>query len=108
MELIQIGQKIKHNGKFFIPIVELCKSQLYRIWGKFPNKDLKIEEILIDKQEDPIGFGVIAYHYDTRIGFTLNLEDNWKEFKLSCGEGTDMMLNQLEMFDKLREWGFKI
>lgn len=109
LDRVLIGKEIEVDGNKFTPIVELCKSQLRRIYGNFED-EFKLDQVLI-KDEDsdsPEEFGVIAYYFDTRVGFTLNLKDDWKEFQLSCGEGSNMMINQLEMFDQLRAWGFSI
>lgn len=106
MELINITKEIEVAGVKFVPIVELCKMQLERIFGKNIEPYFSVQEVLAEENET--AFGLIGKYFDDRVGFTFNNEDNWKEFILSIGEGSSMMVNQLEMFDKLRAWGFLI
>ncbi len=106
MELKKLSEEIEIKGVKITPIVELLKSQLRRIYGQNFESDFKVQEILTEDIDEK--FGVIAYYFDDRIGFTLNLQEGWKEFQLSCGDQSDMMIDQLEMFDQIREWGFLI
>lgn len=107
MNIINIGKETEIGGVKIIPIVELLKSQLHHIYGGSFEEHFKVDEVLIDDETDPQKFGVVGHYFDDRVGFSLHLQENWKEFELSCGDASDMMIDQLEMFDQLREWGFK-
>jgi hypothetical protein len=100
-----IGKEIEIDSKKIIPIVELCKMQLRRIYGNNFEEYFRVDEIPVD---DGDSFGVIGTYISDRIGFTLQLKDGWKEFELTCGDQRSMMIDQLEMFDQLRKWGFEI
>jgi hypothetical protein len=108
MQLNKLAEEIEINGVKITPIVELLKSQLVKIYGKNFESDFEVKEILTDHQDEK--FGVVATYFDDRIGFSFNNQDHWREFELTCGNGnqSEMMINQLEMFDQIREWGFLI
>ena len=105
MEIKHLAEAVVIDGKEFNPMVELLKSQLQRIYGENFESGFEVKEILTDNEGRK--FGVVATYFGDRIGFSFNNEDHWREFRLSCGEHP-MMLNQLEMFDQIRAWGFLI
>ena len=106
MELKKLAEEIEINGEKITPIVELLKSQLRKIYGQNFESYFEVKEVLTDNESEK--FGVVATYFDDRIGFSFNNEDHWREFRLTCGDQSDMMLNQLEMFDQIRAWGFLI
>jgi len=106
MEMKHLADDVVIDGKKFNPMVELLKSQLRRIYGENFETDFHVKEILTENEDEK--FGIIATYFDDRIGFSFNNENHWREFRLTCGDKSDMMLNQLEMFDQIRAWGFLI
>jgi hypothetical protein len=108
LDQLLIGKEIEIDGKKFIPIVELCKMQLRRIYGDNFEKDFRVDKLPQDINWKAGAFGVIGTYFSDRVGFTLQLNEGWKEFELTCGDQRSMMIDQLEMFDQLRSWGFAI
>lgn len=105
-KLKQINLETKIGDLTFVPILELCYIALQDIYGDNCEKDCtSMVEVYNDKE---IGFGVVTHYFDSRVGFSLNLEKGWKEFQLSIDDSKHMKLDQLKLFDKLREWGFEI
>jgi hypothetical protein len=89
--------------KGIIPIAELCKIALRGIVGNSVNDFIGTEIITNDNN-----FGVIGDLYGERVGFTLNIEEKYKKFELSVGDAKDLMIDQLQLFDQVRAWGFTI
>lgn len=83
-----------------IPMVELMVISLNRIFGS-----VELKNVGVLSEEDQ--YGVIAYYTDSRFGFTLTAKPDHFEFWLSVN-GDRMMINQLELFDQMRTWGFKL
>lgn len=96
--------QITVKDETFVPILELCYMALEDIFGK------DIEEgcnQMVEVFNDNNAIGVVTTYFDSRIGFTLNFEKGWKEFEISV-DGERMKIDQLQLFDKLRKWGYKI
>lgn len=107
LELKQIALETKIGDETFVPILELCYMALRDIFGeKAEEQCTDMVEVHNNNNRDE-EFGVITHYFDSRIGFSLNLQEGWKEFELSV-DSKMMKINQLQLFDKLREWGFKI
>jgi hypothetical protein len=98
------SNEVKIGDKSIIPIVELCKIALVGIFGDECIGDFIGKEIISETDN----FGVIGDYHGYRVGFTLNFEEKYKRFQLSVGDAKDMMLDQLQLFDQLRAWGFSL
>jgi hypothetical protein len=107
LELKQIGEETEINGEWFVPILELLQMAMDDIFGANSEKGMSEMVEVFNENDKDEAFGVVTSYYDTRIGFTFNYEKGRKEFELSA-DGDRLMLDQLQLFDKLREWGFKI
>jgi len=103
-EISQVIEKIEVDGETFVPLVELLDMALEDIFGTAENLSPMIEVY----REGDTGFGIVGHHFDDRVGFTLAFEKGWKEFQLSIDDARSMKIDQLRLFDQLREWGFKI
>ena len=107
LELKQIALETKIGDETFVPILELCYIALANIFGENAEERCsEMVEVYNNNNQDE-QFGVITHYFDSRIGFALILQEGWKEFSISA-DGSMLKIDQLKLFDKLREWGFKI
>jgi hypothetical protein len=105
-DISKIIEKINYKGEEFVPIVELLQMAMDDIYGNC--EEGMASFLSVHKEDHGSAFGIVTHFYDDRVSFTLAYEKGWKDFKLCIGEGTDMKLDQLQLFDKLREWNFKL
>ena len=102
-ELKQISLETKIGNETFVPILELCYMALSDIFGdKAEEHCTQMVEVFNNNDDE---FGVVTHYFDTRVGFTLTLQKGNTEFEISV-DGRRLMIDQLQLFDKLRTWGF--
>jgi len=107
LELKQIALETKIGNETFVPILELCYMALRDVYGeKAEEHCTQMVEVFNNNNADN-EFGVVTHYFDVRIGFTLTLQKGNTEFEISA-DGDRLMINQLQLFDKLRAWGFLI
>jgi hypothetical protein len=97
----------KIGDETFVPILELCYIALADVYG--PNVEDNCAEFVevYDNEQRHEEFDVVTHYFDSRVGFTLHLQNGYREFELSV-DGNRMMIDQLQLFDKLRDWNFDI
>lgn len=100
-KLIDIGSK---KGEF-IPMVHLLEMTMNDIYGSDHKEYMSGKYEFVNGNGE--GFGLITNYFDSRIGFTFQLEGGWKEFIISV-DGARLKINQIQLFDKIREWGFEV
>lgn len=106
LELGRITKNITVDDETFIPMVRLFNMAMNDIYGPTAAEDYEILDILNHNDQDE-EFGLIVMYCDSRMGFTLNLQHGYKEFAISS-DGSKLNMDQLQLFDKLREWRFQL
>lgn len=107
LELRQISLETKIGKETFVPILELCYMALRNIYGDKAEKHCTHMVEVYNNNDEDNEFGVVTHYFDTRIGFSLTLKNGNKEFEISA-DGRRLMIDQLQLFDKLRTWGFLV
>jgi hypothetical protein len=104
-ENLAIATKI--GDETFVPMLELCYMALADVYGANVEDNCASIVEVYDNEQRHDEFGVVTHYFDSRVGFTLHLQRGYREFELSV-DGNRMMIDQLQLFDKLRDWNFDI
>lgn len=90
-----------------MPIVELAKISLKQIQNYTDEKEINILDTVSDGNNL---FGCRIKHWNIEYGFSFSYipDLNHIDFRFTTGQGSDLVLNKLQLFDNLQYWHFNL